>query len=149
MDVPPAWSQACICGRTFSVPQAYTCHVRSCLTTKKWLSSALLKAKDVFQVNKCHKIEDAAWQEATETSGPPVPEPHLNQVNFPSHQQVSFLISLSQVLYLVRSLRSSDWHVSGWNEAMTRSLEERISIRLRTSVHQWQRWCIRAVGKME
>ena len=35
MDVPPAWSQACICGRTFSVPQAYTCHASSCPTMKK------------------------------------------------------------------------------------------------------------------
>jgi len=82
--------------------------MHSCPTTKKRLSSALLKAKDVFQVNKHCKIEDTVRREATETSGPPVPEPHLNQVNFPSHEQVSFLISLSQVLYLVRSLCSSD-----------------------------------------
>ena len=92
MDVPPAWSQACICGRTFSVPQAYTYHMRSCPKTKKQLSSALQQAKEVFQARKRRKMEDAARRKAIETSGPPVAEPPLNEVNLPSHQEVSFLI---------------------------------------------------------
>jgi len=57
MDLLPAWCQACICGRTFSVPQAYTFHKRSCQKTKKWLSSALDKAKEVWQSMKCQKME--------------------------------------------------------------------------------------------
>jgi len=37
---------------------------------------------------------------------------------------------------LTLDITTVKWELSGWNEAMTRSLEERISIRLRTSVHQ-------------
>ena len=66
--------------------------MRSCPKTKKRLSSALQQAKEVFQVRKRHKMEDAAQQKAIETSGPPVTEPPLNEVNLPSHQEVSFLI---------------------------------------------------------
>ena len=66
--------------------------MRSCPKTKKRLSSALQKAKEVFQAKKRRKTEDAARREATETSGPLVAEPPLNEVNLPSHQQVSFLI---------------------------------------------------------
>jgi hypothetical protein len=57
MDLPSAWCQVCVCGRTFSVPQAYTCHKRSCQKTKKRLSSALDKAKEVWQSRKCRKME--------------------------------------------------------------------------------------------
>ena len=105
MDLPPAWSQTCICGWTFLALQAYTCHTRSCPKTKKWLFSALEKAKEIFQVKKCQKIEDAAWREATETAGPLVAEPSLN---LPSDQQVSFLIWLFQDLYLFRYLHQTN-----------------------------------------
>ena len=57
MDLPPAWCQVCVCGRTFSVPQAYTFHKRSCQKTKKRLSSALDKAKEVWQSKKRRKKE--------------------------------------------------------------------------------------------
>jgi hypothetical protein len=63
MDLPPAWSQVCICGRTFSLPQAYTCHKRSCQKTKKRLSSALDKAKEVWQARKRRKSERKAATE--------------------------------------------------------------------------------------
>jgi hypothetical protein len=103
MNVSPAWSQACICGRTFSVPRAYTCHTRSCPKAKKRLSSALQKAKEAFHANKRRKTEDAARREATETLGPLVAEPSLNEVNLRSHQQVSFfyLAVLSSLLIRV------------------------------------------------
>ena len=61
----PAWSQACICGQTFSVLQAYTCHLHSCPNTKKWLSSALQKAEVVFQVKKHCETEGAVQQETS------------------------------------------------------------------------------------
>jgi hypothetical protein len=50
-----AWSQACICGRIFSVPQAYSHHKQSCLKTKKRLSDALASAKEVWQIKKHRK----------------------------------------------------------------------------------------------
>ena len=57
MDLPPAWCQVCVCGRTFSAPQAYTFHKRSCQKTKKRLFSALDKAKEVWQSKKRRKKE--------------------------------------------------------------------------------------------
>ena len=57
MDLPPAWSQACVCGRAFSLPQAYTFHQRSCQRTKKRLLGALEKAKDILQASKRRKVE--------------------------------------------------------------------------------------------
>jgi hypothetical protein len=60
MELPPAWSQSCICGHMFSVPQAYTCHKCSCQKTKKRFSSALEKAKEVWQVKKRRKMEQVA-----------------------------------------------------------------------------------------
>jgi hypothetical protein len=57
MELPPAWCQICICGRTFSVLQAYSFHQRSCQKTKKRLSGALEKAKEVWQSKKRRKME--------------------------------------------------------------------------------------------
>ena len=57
MDLPPSWSQTCVCGRAFSLPQAYTFHQRSCQRTKKWLLGALEKDKDILQARKCRKVE--------------------------------------------------------------------------------------------
>ena len=57
MDEPSAWYQACICGRMFSVPQAYSCHSLSCLKTKKRLSLPLGKAKKVWQEMKHRRRE--------------------------------------------------------------------------------------------
>ena len=41
----------------FSLPQAYTFHKCSCQKTKKWLSNALDKAKEVWQSKKHQKME--------------------------------------------------------------------------------------------
>lgn len=60
MDLPSAWCHHCVCGRTFSVPQAYSCHKRSCQKTKKRLSGALEKAKEAWQVKKRRKVEEKA-----------------------------------------------------------------------------------------
>ena len=56
MDLPPAWSQTCVCGCAFSLPQAYTFYQRSCQRTKKQLLGALEKAKDILQARKHHKV---------------------------------------------------------------------------------------------
>ncbi|KAF8235713.1 hypothetical protein L208DRAFT_1134923, partial [Tricholoma matsutake] len=56
----------CVCGHTFSVLQAYTFHKRSCQKTKKWLSSGLEKAKEVWQSKKHRKME--AMQSTTAES---------------------------------------------------------------------------------
>jgi hypothetical protein len=50
-----AWSQACVCGRIFSIPQAYSHHKQSCLKMKKRLSDALASAKEVWQIKKRRK----------------------------------------------------------------------------------------------
>jgi hypothetical protein len=94
MDLPPAWSQSCICGRIFSVPQAYTCHKRSCLKTKKRLSGALEKAKDVWKANKRRKTEEMVHRAATSSSIQLVAaEPPLNITFLPGiPQQVRFLV---------------------------------------------------------
>lgn len=75
MDLPPAWCKVCICGRTFSVQQAYTCHKRSCQKTKKRLAGALEKAKEVWQANKRQKLEAKATgtKEALALAGPSHP----------------------------------------------------------------------------
>ena len=72
---------------------------------KKRLFSALEKAKEIFQVKKHRKMEDAVQQDDIEALGPLVTEPSLN---LPSDQQVSSLIWLFQDLYLFRYLHSSD-----------------------------------------
>jgi hypothetical protein len=58
MDFPAAWFETCACGRTFSVPQAFTYHKRSCDRTKKRLAVALDKAKDVWQAKKRQKTQE-------------------------------------------------------------------------------------------
>jgi hypothetical protein len=90
MDVPPAWSQACICGRVFSVPQAYTFHKRSCQKTKKRLSCALEKAKEVWQAKKRRKTEEATRIEETadSPSNQNVSEPLDNTPLHGVHQQL-------------------------------------------------------------
>jgi hypothetical protein len=70
MDLPPAWCQVCICGRTFSMQQAYTYHKRSCQKTKKRLAGALEKAKEVWQTNKRRKTEAKAARGALELESP-------------------------------------------------------------------------------
>ena len=66
MDIPAAWSQSCLCGRIFSVPQAYTCHKRSCQKTKKRLSGALEKAKEIWQAKKRRKTEEITFSPVAE-----------------------------------------------------------------------------------
>ena len=83
MDLPPAWSQGCICGRTFTAPQGYTNHLRVCKKTKTRLSSALDKARQIWQANKRRKTE-AAQLEATGSR-------KMEDASLPDiHQQVGF-----------------------------------------------------------
>src|ERR1700722_15003393 len=70
MEVQSAWCEVCVCGRTFSVPQAYTCHKRSCSRTKKRLANALDKAKGVWQAKKRQKLEEKIAKEASMDPGP-------------------------------------------------------------------------------
>jgi hypothetical protein len=48
--------QACICGRSFYQPGPFKKHQRSCPKSKKRLSSALEKAKEVWTSNKKQRI---------------------------------------------------------------------------------------------
>jgi len=83
MDLPPAWSQGCICGRTFTAPQGYTNHLHICKKMKTWLSSALDKARQIWQANKHHKTEVAQLEATGSCKMEDVPLPD-------SHQQVGF-----------------------------------------------------------
>jgi hypothetical protein len=67
MDLPPAWCEVCICGRTFSSQQDYTFHKRSCQKTKKRLADALVKAKEVWQTRKRRKMDAKAAKGALES----------------------------------------------------------------------------------
>jgi hypothetical protein len=109
MDLPPAWSQACICGRVFSVPQAFSCHKRSCPKSKKRLSSALERAKEVWQSRKRRKAEEGqsealeglSKQNDSDTTSCPSP---VDVLNFTCvHPQVSRLSSYQQHRLLIRS----------------------------------------------
>jgi hypothetical protein len=63
MDLPAAWCEVCLCGRSFSSPQAYSFHKRGCKETKKRLSGALEKAKEVWQAKKRQRTEAKASNE--------------------------------------------------------------------------------------
>jgi len=86
-----AWSQACICGRVFSVPQAYSYHRRSCPKTRKRLSDALAKANEVWRAKKRQRIDGSQAIECT-SSPSVVAELQLNDVSdgslLPVHPQV-------------------------------------------------------------
>ena len=94
MDSPPAWSQICVCGRAFLLPQTYTFHQRSCQRTKKRLFGALEKVKDSLQARTRRKVDSVLPALAAE-AGPssqlvdlaypndlPIPVVH-SEVRFP------------------------------------------------------------------
>jgi hypothetical protein len=98
-DLLPAWCQVCVCSRTFSVPQAYTFHKRSCQKTRKRLSSALDKAKEVWQSKKRQKMEAIQCPTA---GNPPdqnsAVEQELNDIAFtysPKEVRLTMLLQLS------------------------------------------------------
>lgn len=70
MDLPPAWCEVCLCGRTFSLPRAYTYHKRSCQTTKKRLNSGLERAKEIWNAKKRRKLDEKAEKESLALAGP-------------------------------------------------------------------------------
>ena len=100
MDLPPAWCQVCVCGRTFSVPQAYTFHKRSCQKTKKRFSSALDKAQEVWRSKKRRKMEVMQ----SPTAEKPldlnvVVEQESNDVALAMQREVGFMMLLQLVAY--------------------------------------------------
>jgi hypothetical protein len=95
MDLPPAWSQTCVCGRAFSLPQAYTFHQRSCQRTKKRLLGALEKVKDILQARKRRKVDSVLpVQNLAAEAGPSsqlVDLAHPNDLPIPVvHSEVRF-----------------------------------------------------------
>lgn len=57
MDMNPENAHICICGRTFANYGALNCHKFSCTRTKKRLSGALAKAKEVWNSRKRRRVE--------------------------------------------------------------------------------------------
>ena len=101
MNLPEsAWSQACICGRVFSVPQAYSYHRRSCPKTRKRVSDALAKANEVWRAKKRQKIDGSqATVECTSESPSVVAELQSNDDDYDSaHPQVRFHVRLAVLL---------------------------------------------------
>ena len=99
----------------FSVPQAYTCHTQSCPKTKKRLSCALGKAKEVWEPKKCRKMEELAQSEAVGcSSNQNVPtELPLNDTFLPAiYLQVRFVahsaLSLVKGLYICQDYEDLD-----------------------------------------
>ena len=91
MDLPPTWSQTCVCGRAFSVPQAYTFHQRSCQRTKKRLSGALEKVKDILQARKRRKVESVLLAQNLANGAGPSDLAHPNEISTPVvHSEVRF-----------------------------------------------------------
>ena len=72
MELPPVWSQTCVCGRTFFLPQAYTCHRRSCQRAKKRVSSAFQRVHEVWQTKKRRKMEQVTQSVEEMTQSQPV-----------------------------------------------------------------------------
>ena len=100
MDLSEAWSQKCICGHVFPMPQEYSLHYNSCTKSKKWLGTVLGQAREVQEIKKCCKAEAKLAPTETETTGPsPYPTPvelHLIDRPLPgTHHQVGDLISES------------------------------------------------------
>ena len=86
---PPdsAWSQACVCGRTFTVPRGFSYHQRSCLKAAKRLSDAFKNAREVLRARKRRKI-DVSYQVVEGSSNHNVPAEPLSNDNslFPDPQ---------------------------------------------------------------
>ena len=81
------WSQACVCGRTFTVPQGFFYHQRSCLKAKKRLSDALEKAREVLRARKCRKMSQQIGEGSSNQNVPA--EQLLNgDPLLPDHPQV-------------------------------------------------------------
>jgi hypothetical protein len=51
-----AFSETCLCGKSFSLPGTYTRHKRNCTKTKKCLAGALEKAKEVWIIRKRRRL---------------------------------------------------------------------------------------------
>jgi hypothetical protein len=105
MELPPTWSEVCICGRTFSVPQAYTFHKRSCQKTKKRLANALHRAKEEWEARKRRKTgETEAEQQALDGSSDShmavLPEPVSNVLDDPTCVSPEVRLSFRHYLLL-------------------------------------------------
>ena len=133
MDLRPAWSQTCVCGRAFSLPQAYTFHQRSCQRTKKRLLGALEKAKDILQARKRRKVESVLLAQNLAAEAGPSSQPvdlqvaHPNDLLIPAvHSEVRFPFNRVQVHHLLTCfLFQSAMAVAKGYEDLNRSIAER------------------------
>ncbi len=108
MNLPEsAWSQACICGRVFSVPQAYSYHRRSCPKTRKRVSDALAKANEIWQAKKCQKIDGSQALECTSSPSVVAELQSKDDDDDSAHSQVRFHVR-SAVLLMNGSLDCRD-----------------------------------------
>lgn len=99
MELPPAFSESCVCGRSFSLPSALTYHRRTCQKTKKRFSEALAKAKEVWAAKKRRRTDADGSRAVLETAPlvAEVLEPALSiaEVPTPAVQQVSLHLKVS------------------------------------------------------
>jgi hypothetical protein len=96
----PAWSQACVCGRTFAVPQGFSHHQRGCLKAKKRLSDALEKTREVLRARKRRKI-DLSHQVVEGSSNQNVQAEPLSHVNSLLEDHLQVRIHVRSALWLM------------------------------------------------
>jgi len=58
LDMENRYHSVCVCGRSFLQPGAFTKHNRTCQSSKKRLSSALDKAKQLWKGPKRRRLEN-------------------------------------------------------------------------------------------
>src|ERR1700684_2199719 len=102
-----AWSQACICGRVFSLPQAYSYHRRNCPKARKRLSTALAKANEVWRAKKRRRIDGGQAMECIPSSSVAAELQPNDDFALPVHPQVRFHVH-SAVLLMDDSLDCRD-----------------------------------------
>jgi hypothetical protein len=86
MNFPSAFNKKCSCGRVFAQAGAFKNHQNTCQKSKKRLSLALAKAKEVLSSKKRHAAAAAADLHIDHENQENIPQENIPEVN--SHVQV-------------------------------------------------------------
>ena len=86
--IDSAFTQTCVCGRVFSDLGAFTRHEKGCCKGKKRLSSALSKAKEVYQAKKA-KFTATSSRSSLDGDNARPSGPATNEQEEPNLHQVS------------------------------------------------------------
>lgn len=110
---------SCACKRTFQQESALTKHQRTCPKTKKRLSSALAKAKEIWNGKKRRRTVGPVGETPDTTTLPvapgliPIPVQELNETEF--IMEVSVVISFAFFSHYTECMWvSSPWGMKLW-----------------------------------